>query len=86
LPHFPGKEAISESGISDPEIVKELRALGYLVLIGENFMKTNDPERVVLRSFKIYRSQDHQSLWYEKRRILRLYRSSILTLWELTIP
>jgi hypothetical protein len=25
-------------------------------------MKTNDPERVVLRSFKIYRSHDHQSL------------------------
>lgn len=45
LPHFPeGVLAISESGISDPEIVKELRALGYQgFLIGENFMKTNDP-------------------------------------------
>lgn len=45
LPHFPkGVLAISESGISDPEIVKELRSLGYQgFLIGENFMKTKDP-------------------------------------------
>ncbi|KQC32879.1 indole-3-glycerol phosphate synthase [Nonlabens sp. YIK11] len=45
LPHFPEDVlAISESGISDPAIVKELAGLGYKgFLIGENFMKTNDP-------------------------------------------
>ncbi|MBF4986173.1 indole-3-glycerol-phosphate synthase, partial [Nonlabens mediterrranea] len=45
LPHFPENVlAISESGISDPEIVKELKTLGFEgFLIGENFMKTNDP-------------------------------------------
>jgi indole-3-glycerol phosphate synthase len=45
LPYFPeGVLAISESGISNPEIVKELRTLGYQgFLIGENFMKTDNP-------------------------------------------
>jgi indole-3-glycerol phosphate synthase len=45
LPHFPADViAISESGISDPNIVKELQTLGYQgFLIGENFMKTDDP-------------------------------------------
>ena len=47
------KEAVlvSESGISDPEIVKELREAGYKgFLIGEHFMKTADPGEG-LRSF-----------------------------------
>ncbi|GAK93795.1 indole-3-glycerol phosphate synthase [Nonlabens ulvanivorans] len=45
LPHFPeGVLAISESGISDPEIVKELQSIGFEgFLIGENFMKTDFP-------------------------------------------
>lgn len=45
LPLFPeGVLAISESGISNPEIVKELTKLGFQgFLIGENFMKTDDP-------------------------------------------
>ena len=43
---FLPKEAVlvSESGISNPETVKELRQAGYKgFLIGENFMKTDDP-------------------------------------------
>ena len=45
LPHFPKDVlAISESGISNPEVVKELKALGFEgFLIGENFMKTEQP-------------------------------------------
>lgn len=45
LPHFPENVlAISESGISDPDIVKELKTLGFEgFLIGENFMKTDLP-------------------------------------------
>lgn len=35
---------ISESAISDPKIIKELKNAGFNgFLIGENFMKTNDP-------------------------------------------
>lgn len=35
---------VSESGISNPKTVKELREAGYRgFLIGENFMKTDDP-------------------------------------------
>ena len=37
---------VSESGISNPETVRELRKAGYKgFLIGENFMKTDDPGR-----------------------------------------
>ncbi|MDP5099709.1 MAG: indole-3-glycerol phosphate synthase TrpC [Nonlabens sp.] len=45
LPHFPaGVIAISESGLNDPETVKSLRNTGYTgFLIGEHFMKTNQP-------------------------------------------
>ena len=45
IPYFPsGVIAISESGISNPEVVKELRTLGFQgFLIGENFMKTEQP-------------------------------------------
>jgi indole-3-glycerol phosphate synthase len=54
LDHFPKKAlAISESGISDPETVRELQDLGYRgFLIGENFMKTNDPGRSCARFIK----------------------------------
>ncbi len=40
----PDVVAVSESGISDPEVVNELRRAGYAgFLIGEHFMKTDDP-------------------------------------------
>ncbi len=39
-----GKLAVSESGISDPGAIKELRDYGFKgFLIGENFMKTENP-------------------------------------------
>jgi indole-3-glycerol phosphate synthase len=35
---------VSESGISDIEAIKDLQTYGYQgFLVGENFMKTNDP-------------------------------------------
>lgn len=38
------KLLVSESGISNPDTVKQLRAAGFRgFLIGENFMKTSDP-------------------------------------------
>ena len=38
------KLAVSESGISSPEAIRELRDYGFKgFLIGENFMKTEDP-------------------------------------------
>ncbi len=45
LPHFPpGVVAISESGLNDPETVKKLKETGYVgFLIGEHFMKTDNP-------------------------------------------
>ncbi|WP_194851035.1 indole-3-glycerol phosphate synthase TrpC [Nonlabens antarcticus] len=54
LEHFPKKVlAISESGISNPEVVRELQDLGYRgFLIGENFMKTNDPGRSCTKFIK----------------------------------
>ncbi len=39
---------ISESAIDNPEVIKELKAVGYHgFLIGENFMKTNDPGKAI---------------------------------------
>lgn len=41
---------ISESGISSPQTVKELREAGYRgFLMGENFMKENDPAEALQR-------------------------------------
>jgi indole-3-glycerol phosphate synthase len=40
-----GMVSVSESGISDPEMIVELRAFGFQgFLIGENFMKHSRPE------------------------------------------
>lgn len=39
---------VSESGISDPNTIKELRSAGFQgFLIGENFMKTGDPAAAI---------------------------------------
>ena len=39
---------ISESAIDNPQVIKELKAVGYNgFLIGENFMKTDDPGQAV---------------------------------------
>ena len=39
---------ISESGISDPQTIKALKAAGFQsFLIGENFMKTEDPVHAI---------------------------------------
>ena len=39
---------ISESAIDNPEVIKELKAVGYHgFLIGENFMKTADPGQAI---------------------------------------
>ncbi|MGB5982504.1 MAG: indole-3-glycerol phosphate synthase TrpC [Nonlabens sp.] len=45
LPHFPKNAvAVSESGISDPVVVQDLKKSGYKgFLIGEHFMKSQDP-------------------------------------------
>ncbi|WP_124980157.1 indole-3-glycerol phosphate synthase TrpC [Nonlabens xiamenensis] len=58
FPHFPdGVLAISESGISDPETVKELQLVGYTgFLMGEAFMKTDDPGRSCDEFIKAIRS------------------------------
>ena len=44
-PHIPNQyQKVSESGISDPEVIQTLKAHGFNgYLIGENFMKTEDP-------------------------------------------
>lgn len=40
---------VSESGISDPETIKELKKVGFnAFLIGENFMKTDDPQKAIM--------------------------------------
>jgi indole-3-glycerol phosphate synthase len=58
LPHFPENVlAISESGISDPDIVKELKTLGFEgFLIGENFMKTDLPGASCEQFIKVIKS------------------------------
>ena len=39
-----GKLSVSESGISNPNAIRELREYGFKgFLIGENFMRTEDP-------------------------------------------
>ena len=39
---------VSESGISDPKTIKALKAVGFQgFLIGENFMKTDDPVQAI---------------------------------------
>src|SRR5690606_13181381 len=39
---------VSESGISEPETIKQLKTAGFQAfLIGENFMKTEDPEKAI---------------------------------------
>jgi indole-3-glycerol phosphate synthase len=39
---------VSESGISDPETIRDLKKRGFnSFLIGENFMKTNDPAQAI---------------------------------------
>jgi indole-3-glycerol phosphate synthase len=46
-----GKLAISESGIEKPEIIHELRAIGYSgFLIGQYFMQEPEPE-IACRNF-----------------------------------
>ncbi|BDC99096.1 indole-3-glycerol phosphate synthase TrpC [Persicobacter psychrovividus] len=49
LPFFPeGTVKISESGLHDEEQLKELKAAGFNgFLIGENFMKTDDPSKAI---------------------------------------
>lgn len=47
------KISVSESGISDPVAIRELRDFGYRgFLIGENFMKTDDPGRAAKEFLK----------------------------------
>lgn len=44
---------VSESGISDPHTIRELKSIGYnSFLIGENFMKTTDPGKALLEFVK----------------------------------
>ncbi|MBT5584906.1 MAG: indole-3-glycerol-phosphate synthase TrpC, partial [Flavobacteriaceae bacterium] len=44
---------VSESGISNVSAVKELKNYGYQgFLVGENFMKTNDPGTAALEFIK----------------------------------
>jgi len=47
--HIPSRFLkISESGISDPKTIKELRTAGFDgFLIGENFMKETDPGKAM---------------------------------------
>ena len=47
---------ISESGISDPETLIQLRAVGFDgFLIGENFMKSARPEQAAYNFIKEYK-------------------------------
>ena len=49
IAHFPKDVlAVSESGISNPEVLKQLKQIGFQgFLIGEYFMKTDDPGRAL---------------------------------------
>ncbi len=60
LGHFPkGVLAVSESGFNDPKVVAELQKAGFSgFLIGEHFMKTNDPGLAVQTLLKEQRYDD----------------------------
>ena len=60
LPHFPENVvAVSESGISDPTVVQELQKSGFTgFLIGEHFMKTNDPGMACVNFIKTVQDAD----------------------------
>jgi indole-3-glycerol phosphate synthase len=48
-----GKLKIAESGIDNPNIISLFRANGYVgFLIGENFMKTNNPGEALTNFIK----------------------------------
>lgn len=50
---------ISESGISDPQTVKDLRQVGFRgFLMGENFMKTKDPAKALGEFIKELENED----------------------------
>jgi indole-3-glycerol phosphate synthase len=50
---------VSESGISSIEAIKELRPFGYQgFLIGENFMKTDDPGKSAMKFIKTLHKED----------------------------
>ena len=50
---------VSESGISSVEAIQELRSFGYQgFLIGENFMKTDDPGKSAMTFIKTLQKED----------------------------
>lgn len=56
------KPAIAESGISDPETVKELMDAGFTgFLMGEHFMKTNDPAQAFFDYCSALKNLVHES-------------------------